>query len=160
MKKFWIRPVCGIYKITHQESGKCYVGQSVDIFKRWGNHSNLAVKKKSYIQKAIAAHGIENFSFAVLEECEKEMLNEREIFWIAHFNCMAPNGYNLTSGGRQAMTVSDETRQKMSEIRKGKPLSDETRQRMSEAKKGKPKSEEHRQKMCEAQQKRWNKLDG
>ena len=43
---------------------------------------------------------MENFTVEVIEECEtQEQLNEREIFWIAHFDCMAPKGYNCTSGG-------------------------------------------------------------
>jgi group I intron endonuclease len=117
-KNFWEKPVCGIYKITHRESGKCYVGQSVDIFSRWKRHSNLAGKKLSHIQTAFIAHGIASFSFVVLEECDRELLNEREIFWIAHFDCAAPNGYNLTSGGGQGTIVSKETRRKMSEATK------------------------------------------
>ena len=46
------------------------------------------------------AHGAENFSCEVIEECEtREQLNEREIFWIVYFNCKSPNGYNCTDGG-------------------------------------------------------------
>ena len=150
-KKFWERPICGIYKITHRESGKCYVGQSVDVFGRWKSHSNLAGKRKSLIQKAFAAHGIESFSFVVIEECDRKLLNEREVFWIAHFDCMVPNGYNLTSGGGQGTFISEETKCKQSEALKGKPLSDETRRKMSEAVKMRPPpSEETRQKMSEA----------
>ena len=26
--------VCGIYKITNKETEQCYIGQSIDIFKR------------------------------------------------------------------------------------------------------------------------------
>jgi group I intron endonuclease len=148
-KKFWERPVCGIYKITHRESGKCYVGQSKDIFSRWKSHSNLAVKKKSLIQTAFAAHGIESFSFVVLEECDRELLNEREVFWIAHFDCVAPNGYNLTSGGGQGLVFSEEAKRKMSEAQKCKPVSEETKRKISEARKGKPRSEETRRKMSE-----------
>jgi group I intron endonuclease len=174
-KNFWEKPICGIYKITHRESGKCYIGQSVDVFGRWKSHSNLAGKRKSLIKRAFVAHGIENFSFVVIEECDRELLNEREVFWIAHFDCMAPNGYNLTSGGGQGMVVSEETRQKMSERKKGKKgkkrgpiseetrrkiseakknISDETRRKLSEAKKGKMPSEEHRRKLSEAGKRR------
>jgi group I intron endonuclease len=109
----------------------------------------LAGKRKSLIQKAFAAHGIKSFSFVVIEECNRELLNEREVFWIAHFDCMVPNGYNLTSGGGQGKFISEETRHKTSEALKGKPLSDETRRKMSEARKGMKLSDETRQKMSE-----------
>ena len=114
MRKFWEKPICGIYKITHRESGKCYIGQSVDVFKRWKEHSNLAVKKKSAIQNAFVLYGIDKFCFEVLEECSREMLNDREVHWIAYFNSFGKDGYNLTSGGGQAFTFSDETKEKQS----------------------------------------------
>ena len=45
-------------------------------------------------------YGIENFSFEVIEECEKEKLNDREIYWISFYNSNNKNnGYNLTNGG-------------------------------------------------------------
>jgi hypothetical protein len=73
---------------------------------------------------------------------------------------MAPNGYNLTTGGGQGTVVSEETRQKQSEVRKGKklpPHSEEARRKISEARKGKkmgPHSEEARSKMSEAWKRR------
>ena len=30
--------ICGIYKITNQINGKCYIGQSVNIKRRWQEH--------------------------------------------------------------------------------------------------------------------------
>jgi group I intron endonuclease len=150
MRKFWEKPIIGIYKITHRESGKCYIGQSVDVFKRWQGHSNLAVKKKSAIQNAFVLYGIDKFSFEVLEECDREMLNDKEVYWISCFDSVAPNGYNLTSGGGQGITVSDETKKKMSDAQKGKkrgPRSEETKKKMSASRRGKKQSEEHKAKM-------------
>ena len=48
-------------------------------------------------------------------------------------------------------SLSEETRNKMSESRKGKHPSEETKKKLSEAKKGKAKSEEIKKKMSEAQ---------
>jgi hypothetical protein len=57
--------------------------------------------------------------------------------------------------------LSDETKRKMSEVRKGKPLSDETKRKMSETKKGKPKSEEHKRHISEARKgKHLKTIDG
>jgi group I intron endonuclease len=149
MRKFWEKPICGIYKITHRDSGKCYVGQSKDVFKRWKEHSNLAAKKKYALQNAFVLYGIDKFSFEVLEECDREMLNDKEVYWISCFDSVAPNGYNLTSGGGQGVTVSDETKAKQSAVRKGRklrPRSEEHKANISAVRKGKKQSEEHKAK--------------
>lgn len=50
-------------------------------------------------------YGIDNFLFEVIEECKRENLNEREIYWIKQYNSFFfdknSNGYNLTRGGDQ-----------------------------------------------------------
>ena len=86
-----------IYKITNKLNGKGYVGKTTRSLEvRFNEHS----KADSYIGNAIRKYGEENFLREVIEECETpEELNELEIFWIAHFNCKQPNGYNQTDGG-------------------------------------------------------------
>jgi len=44
------------------------------------------------------ADGVENFSFEVLEECERSKLNEEEIYWINYYKSQE-YGYNMTKGG-------------------------------------------------------------
>jgi hypothetical protein len=63
-------------------------------------------------------HGIENFTFEVIEECStKELTDEREKFWIAHFDSRnREKGYNLHVGGRSG---NDESFRKLSEALKG-----------------------------------------
>ena len=96
--------MCGIYKITNLINEKIYIGQSVDINYRFNNHKSESFNPKSNayntaIHRAIRKYGIENFSFEVIEECTKELLSEREIYWIAYYNSYE-NGYNSTLGGR------------------------------------------------------------
>lgn len=50
------------------------------------------------LYRAFKKYGLQNFEFKIIEECKKEKLNEREIYWIAYFNSFH-NGYNLTPGG-------------------------------------------------------------
>ena len=73
----------GIYKITNKINGKCYIGQSVDIQKRWKQHSHHSKKGDGFaIHNAIAFYGVENFNFEVVEIVDKkEKLTEREIYW-------------------------------------------------------------------------------
>ena len=98
-------PICGIYKITNQINGKCYIGQSVDIEKRWHQHKRRSLvlgstEYDSYFHRAIRKYGLENFSFEVLEECPKEELNEKETFYVSRYSSnQVESGYNLTAGG-------------------------------------------------------------
>ena len=86
-----------VYKLTNIYNGKIYVGQTkFSVEKRFKEHA----KADSLIGYAIRKHGAEHFLLEVLETCEtREEAYELEIFFIEKFNCMAPNGYNLTKGG-------------------------------------------------------------
>ena len=99
----------GIYKIQNLINGKVYIGQSIDITSRFQSHKyvlNLIDDSKITsrpLYLAMKKYGVENFSFTVLEECNIEQLNEKEIMYIKKYNSYinAPNsnGYNLTPGG-------------------------------------------------------------
>ena len=101
----------GIYCIYHIASSKCYVGQSTNIKNRWKYHKYS--NSKSYINSAIKKHGYDNFSFQILELCETEILDDREMYWIAALDCIVPNGYNLTCGGEAGKIPNAQTRKKI-----------------------------------------------
>lgn len=84
---------CGIYKIENLINHKVYIGQSIHIEKRWLEH--CIPSTKSLVGKAINKYGKENFSFQILEECEKSLLNERESYYIQYYQSLVPNGYNI-----------------------------------------------------------------
>lgn len=93
----------GIYKITNLITNKSYIGQSVDIEKRWKAEQRVALIESDHcydypLQRAFRKYGIENFSFEIIEECSVDLLNEREIYWIAQYDTFY-NGYNQTLGG-------------------------------------------------------------
>lgn len=95
--------ICGIYKITNLINHRCYIGQSVNIAERWRQHikRGLGVDAitNNKLYPALKEFGVENFSFEVIEECERSVLNREEKFWIECFdsyNC----GYNSTSGNK------------------------------------------------------------
>lgn len=97
----------GIYKITNNINGKVYIGKSVDIKERWKKHKRNYnnIKKKSYnfsLYQAIRKYGLDNFSFEVVEECKREQLNEKEVYWIKEYQSYPLSlgkGYNMTPGG-------------------------------------------------------------
>lgn len=139
----------GIYKITNNINGKCYIGKALNVEKRLYQHKNNQ-NSRPYLQNAISKYGIENFSFEVIEDnLTKETYGKRERFWISYYNSMSPNGYNLTSGGENEPdgTLSDVVKKKISDSHKGKKPTKEARKRMSESAKIKYFSDEHKQNM-------------
>ena len=80
---------CGIYKITNLQNKMCYIGQSANIAERWRQHikrgvgAEAATRNKLYT--AMKAYGVENFTFEIVEECERSLLNERESYWQDYF---------------------------------------------------------------------------
>lgn len=107
----------GIYKVTNLVNGKAYIGQAVNIEKRWQKHQSSSFKtnKNDYnvvFHKAIRKYGIENFKFEILEECQKEKLDERERYWIQYYHTWLGDpeckGYNITDGGKQGRKAEPE----------------------------------------------------
>ena len=137
----------GIYRIYHKESGRNYVGKSVNIRKRAQAH--FAPKDTGcYISKSIRKYGKDAFALEVLELCSEDNLEIREAHWIAALDCMAPHGYNLTPGDSHSRHTV-ETRRKISKAHQGQQKSEEHRLNLSKAQKGKRLSAEQCQKMSE-----------
>lgn len=80
----------GIYKITNIDSQKCYVGQAVDIANRWRQHVKRGVGAEDWTRNklypAMYSLGVENFTFEIIEECDRSKLNEREDYWQDFFH--------------------------------------------------------------------------
>lgn len=107
----------GIYKIENKVTGQVYIGQSTNIKRRFKDHmvrafnnfpSNEQYNNELYID--LRRYGKENFTFMVIEECQKEELKEKEAYWIGVYNSYL-NGYNLNSGHlhQEATIKFDET---------------------------------------------------
>ena len=80
----------GIYKITNIQNQMCYVGQAANLADRWKQHVKRGVGAEDWTQNklypAMYASGVENFTFEVVEECERTRLNEREDYWQNYFH--------------------------------------------------------------------------
>lgn len=84
-----------IYLITNLINENKYVGQTVmQLNKRWLAHIQ---ESKTYserpLYRAINKYGIENFKIKILEECNEDVLSDREMYWIEKLNTYH-NGYN------------------------------------------------------------------
>lgn len=154
-----MKKICGIYKIENLINHKVYIGQSVDITKRWSEHkrklkNNWHVSR--HLQRAWNKYGSNKFAFKVIEECEIDKLTEREQYWIDFYGGInSPNNYNNKDAEIRG-TVSDEIKRKISKsrmgINKGKRIdwligydrnNPEYRKHLSESLKGKKKSKKH-----------------
>lgn len=94
--------ISGIYKITNLETEQCYIGQSVDIAARFKQHIKCGLgidaPATNKLYKAMQETGVWNFSFEILEKCDRTALNEKEKFWIQMYQTNS-FGYNTTKGG-------------------------------------------------------------
>lgn len=139
-----------IYKITNLVNGKIYIGQTIRSLPD-RIHQHL-YRQETLVAKAILKYGIENFKIEQIEECDcKDDLNAREIYWIKHYDCISPKGYNRTFGGEGCfgykMTIDDKERLINAKKRYyaqggkhpmlGKHHTEETRCKISESRKGK-----------------------
>ena len=129
-----------IYKHTSKTSGKVYIGQTNNINVRWkpGAYRNCA---KFYA--AIQKYGWDDFEHEILEDnLTLEEANQRETYYIELYDSIN-NGYNLNTGGDNHL-ASEETRNKMSQTRKGVPHSPEHNLAISKALTGYKQTEEHK----------------
>lgn len=97
------KTICGIYKITNQITKECYIGQSVDVAKRFKDHAKCGLDidrpQGNKLYQSMLEYNLWNFSFELLEECPKEQLNEKEKFYISLYDS-CNYGYNSTTGNR------------------------------------------------------------
>ncbi len=79
----------GIYKLTEIETGKCYVGQAANIADRWKQHIKRGVgaetPTRNKLYPAMNAAGPENFTFEIIEICDRAALDSREDYWQEYF---------------------------------------------------------------------------
>ena len=157
MKRYWV------YVHTCTVNGKRYVGittRSKPEY-RWGKNGE-GYQTNRHFYSAIQKHGWNNFQHEVWElTCESEMYYA-EKYLIAYYHTTESEfGYNHSTGGEHGALGcirSEESRKKMSEIRKGKPHkphSEETKRKIAEVNRKSHSDPEYRKHMAEAQKERW-----
>ena len=120
---------CEIYKIVNLSTGKIYVGQAVSHilnhkrYRPYGHEGRFrchiseafSTKKNQshYLNNAIRKYGVADFVVELIECCEMNEANDREIHYIKHHNSLFPGGYNLKNGG-SVFTHSDESKKRVS----------------------------------------------
>ena len=92
----------GIYKIENIKDKRVYIGQSTNVRNRLREHIKSALGISTIanqaVHQAMAEEGLENFTFYLIDDCDRDILNEREKYWIDFYKSNEW-GYNRTRGG-------------------------------------------------------------
>lgn len=131
----------GIYKIT-SPSNKIYIGQSTNIEHRFDYYKKLQCKGQPKLYNSLKKYSPTNHLFKIIEECDIDLLNEREIYWIDYYKCL-DKGLNIKEGGKGGKH-SQETKDKISKNLKNRDISswknkiysEERNNKLSQSKKG------------------------
>lgn len=109
-----LRGKSGIYIFRNKFDGKVYIGQSVNIYNRYGTHK--CRREKTIFSKSLHKIGFENFDFGVLEIVKNlDTLSKREEYWIEFYK-----SYRRENGYNQSNTVNPFKRKKFTEDHKRK----------------------------------------
>lgn len=137
----------GIYKIT-SPSGKIYIGQSVNINKRFGTYRRLHCKSQAKLYASFLKYGFNSHQFEIIELCELDKLNEREKYYVDYYNSFdSINGLNIRDGGGNNGRLSDEQKTKISQSLTGVKHSKERIEKNRLGHIGKKLTEEHKEKI-------------
>jgi group I intron endonuclease len=107
-----MKPTGIIYKIT-SPSGKVYVGQTIRSFEKRMQEHKSKFSGCTYLKRAIQKYGDEMKYEIIEEDVPQQHIDEREIYWINHFNSLAPHGYNLGTGGHYERGYTQEAKDNM-----------------------------------------------
>lgn len=91
-----------IYKVTNKVNSKIYIGKDEASNPSYYGSGKL-------IRRAIQLYGKDSFEKEIIEEVEeRELLCEKEIYWISFYNSTDRKiGYNITKGGDGGDTLSN-----------------------------------------------------
>jgi len=130
-------PICCVYSVTNKINGKIYIGQSIDVERRWSQHKYG--KGNLILKNAIKKYGIDNFEFTILEKVDIDNKSKNDIIELLTiieqkwFDLKKPylkeNGYNIQKTSKPNLTPNKDYNfgQKISKIKidnnhTGKPL--------------------------------------
>lgn len=124
----------GIYKITNPK-GKIYIGQSINIVKRFTQYRSTYYKKQYKLYYSIQKYGYDQHIFEVIEECKFEDLNIRERYWQDFYDVLSEKGLNckLTQTVDKPAKHSEETKQKIREKMVGRVMTVQHKSNLSKA---------------------------
>lgn len=141
--------IVGIYKIT-SPSGKVYIGQSINIEKRWYRYNHLDCKSQIKLYNSFKKYGPNDHVFEILEKCSEEQLLERETYWKLFYKVLEIPSLCCRIDGKSGKD-GIETKLRKSKAKKGISKPEDFGLLISKLKKGKTlnykRSQEHNNKL-------------
>lgn len=128
--------VC-IYKITNTVTGDFYIGQTIDFNTRIMAHKRDPQPK---MRDDVEKYGWDAFKFEILEECAREVLNDKENEYITKLD----PAYNTIK--IHNWTHTPETCEKIRQAKLGQTHTEESCEKMSEKRLGVTLSDDHKEK--------------
>ncbi len=122
-------------------TGKIYIGQSIDIERRFQTYRGIYYpKSQRKLYASLNKYGPANHKFEILKECDKSDLNALEKEYISIYKSFGTrHGMNLKSHSERGCTLSQETKNKISKSNTGKrhgprgPRPDHIRKKISQS---------------------------
>ncbi len=148
-----------IYLVTNLVNGKRYVGQTrqPDIERRWQQHYRISKTNLGpHLYNAYLAHGIDAFKFQIICICFDDDCDKFESEYIARYNTLSPNGYNIKAGGN-SLPPSQETREKL-RIANTKSMTPERREHLRNLFTGRKMQESQKAQISASLKKHWASL--
>jgi group I intron endonuclease len=138
-----------IYKITHTQSGKAYIGLTINGLEyRWEGHQQSAKTGSNFeFHIAIRKYGADAFTIEILALTTIEDMRSEETRYIAKYDTFH-NGYNMNKGGGGCHEHTPETKAKMAASKMGKKHTAESKAKMAASKTGKKHTAESKAKMA------------
>lgn len=149
-----------IYAFIDHNSKPFYIGRTCNLKQRKRNHlyeinQGNTLPKYNKLRKLINQGNDFNKLIISLEnDIPAELVDSREIYYIAKFRELGYDLKNLTNGGEGAINTIPGLSEKLSKIHTGVKRSQQTKDRISEAKRGKLFSKEHKANLSIARKKR------
>lgn len=132
----------GIYVIKNNINHKVYIGAACDLYKRSSQHRRSLMDNKHhsiYLQRFVNKYGVGHLEFEVIELCEREMLQQREQYYLdKHQSYKNEMGFNMCQYAYvcTGLKQSPETIKKRIQGRLGKPLTEEHKKKLRDLKIG------------------------
>jgi len=112
MRKLSQQPICCIYSVVNKINNKEYIGQSIDVERRWAQHKYG--KGNLILKNAIKKYGIDNFIFSILEtintenkskeQITEELTNLEQKWFDTKKPFLKENGYNIQKISKPNLT--------------------------------------------------------
>lgn len=119
----------GIYRWVNLDSGKSYIGSSVNLsarFRQYFNYNHISYPKRNLrIYKALLKYGYSGFRLEILEYCSLEVLLAREQFYFDTLNpeynilkiAGSPLGYRHSEASKKLISIASKNRKVLESTR-------------------------------------------